>query len=108
MPSANKIAHCKLCGGLPFASLSEVRKHQWAEHRDIFKDKNGSYKIGKITRKRSKDLVKMKKELEAIPVVRTEPGTGEMTVSQLMVKLKHQRDFMIDVVVLIEGLSRTK
>lgn len=103
-------------------SIGDLRKHQWAEHRESFK---ALFKT-KTQRKQAKSLEKARtarsrkaalRRIEkasswlaltkvngASPVVQLEAKKQELTALELLHKLKHQRDFMVDVVNLIEGI----
>lgn len=91
---SNGLAHCKRCGNKAFPGLSELRKHQWKAHRDFY---------AKMTEKRvaNKQLVTVRDVIDAKAIIDAKP---EMTARQLLAKLVSQRDFMRDVVSMVEGI----
>ena len=73
--------HCRQCEDKPsFGSLGELRKHQWAVHKQY---KN----IGK----------------NRMPTVKL---NGHVSAQDLLEKLKAQRDFITDAIDLVEGLMK--
>lgn len=85
------IGHCKKCGNKAFASMSELRKHQWKAHREFY---------AKMTEKRVAN--KRTAEVSVRQVIDT--MKPEMTARELLSKLVNQRDFMRDVVSMVEGI----
>ena len=120
--------HCVKCNKW-FKDLSNLRKHQWAEHPKMFSNlkkvaaesakKRWAAKKGEVQIARPEtvrgfllDNGMQLEELAALnlPAV---PQNGnhqfrDMPASQLLVKLKSQRDFMIDVVNFLEGILMVK
>lgn len=91
------MVHCKKCDQVRyFKTISELRKHQWRKHKELYT------RMGEV-----REAKKQKKEL--VPIVHvlqpTNPN-GEMTVSTLLGKLKEQRDFMVNVVSMIENMVK--
>lgn len=93
--------YCRKCGIL-FNSLSEMRKHAWAEHRDMYKYRKRSPEtIAKYKATRAANKIM---KTQAIMVQSNGSPKPELTAFELLQKLKVQRNFMVDVVNLIEGM----
>lgn len=115
--------HCRKCEGSKFASISELRKHQWAVHKETFANLAKALKAPRKTMRCTKCGLKFKgqgplqrhywathkdgaahsvRELELpIPVAR---HNGDMRVSDLLGELKGQQKFIDDVIALISGI----
>jgi hypothetical protein len=99
--------YCKKCPeSKGFNGLSSLRKHQWAVHSESFANnfKTGPrHKTVREYKKRDKEAVvptvKLIGEAELPELIK------EMTVSELLHKLRDQKNFLNDVVALIEGLA---
>lgn len=73
---------CRLCADHPvFDSLSAVRKHTWGAHPENY-------------RRKPKTVVQMA----------AAPPAGEMTISQVIDKLDEQKNFLCNVIALLQGL----
>jgi len=87
--SISRKLQCKRCG-LVLNSISKLRSHQW-DH----KKEDGWVSV---------------KEKKLLPAVKLTPGPvssnggSEMTVSQLLVKLREQAKFLNDSVAMIDGI----
>lgn len=89
--------HCKKCNNKPFESLSDLRVHQWKEHKEFY-SRSGNKKAKAWTeeqRKKYKATMKARKN-------------GHISVEQLLERLRKQRSFMDDVVSLVESIARSK
>lgn len=83
-----KTFRCKLCGNdTEFASISDLRKHQWESHRDLYKNVSGRH-------------------LNAAKIAKKAKTNGHVTAEDLLERLKQQRDFMNDIVDLVEGMLK--
>lgn len=90
--------HCKKCGGRAFKDISSLRKHQWADHRESFKNLIvAAHKVDrKAVYRQHKPLVKLE------PVAPN--GKRPLLASELLAQLQSQQRFIGDVVSLISGL----
>lgn len=76
-----KTLHCNICKDKPeFQNVSELRSHQWSTHRDLYKN------VGRALNAAKKN--------------------GHVTAEDLLERLKQQRDFMNDIVDLVEGMLK--
>lgn len=102
--------HCKKCNNKPFDTIHALRKHQWTEHRDSYKNMKGPGKWSVAQRKKFKISLaarkEARKELVRLEPILTNGFKKEMTAAQLLTKLIQQKQFMNDVVQLVEGLIR--
>lgn len=98
--SATGTWRCKKCKNSgEFTSMGELRSHQWAKHREMFKKS--------LAHSRSiKKKARMKRLGHALlPEVRTPRAlNGDMRVSELLAELHNQQKFMKDVVDLVGGI----
>lgn len=82
--------HCKKCNGKAFKTVSDLRKHQWKDHPDSFaklREKlTGNGNLNKVARKE----------------------IARITAEELLSRLKVRRDFMNDIVALVEGIMNEK
>lgn len=106
MPST--MYNCRKCENTKFTTINDLRKHQWSEHRETFA------KLIQAGQKHNKKKGKWSKEqrarYKATMALRAQHevyvnGTP-MSAAQLLDKLKMQRNFMNDVVSLVEGLIK--
>lgn len=77
--------HCKKCNGKAFPTISALRKHQWKEHIETFATLMEASKTANNHKKAKEAIVKI-------------------TAEQLLERLKIQKQFMIDIVDMIEGI----
>jgi hypothetical protein len=107
---------CKKCIGVSFRTISNLRTHQWAEHREAFASLTAARKT-KQNRKKPKTkladqngnpngsgeiVVSLAKVFREIPA-----QMPTLTAANLLTNLKHQRDFLIDCCNMIEGMITT-
>ena len=78
--------HCNACNN-DFKDISELRKHQWAAHKTFYKNN---------TKKRMAN-----KAAKTLPSVKM---NGNLSAQDLLERLKIQRDFMNDIVDMVEGM----
>lgn len=114
------MVRCKKCNQVRyFHNLSELRTHQWRKHPDIFsgfkknldkihkrgwtKEQHKKYRASMARYKAQK--LENTQTVELVKVIQPNPN-GEMTVSTLLGKLKDQRDFMVNVVSMIENIVK--
>lgn len=121
--------HCKKCEDLEFASISELRKHQWETHPDTFAKtkkaltggarlpKDGFWRCTMCNRKfdsmskmqkhrwkaHREELANGRAKLPAVPLAAV-PANGDMRVSDLLIELKSQHKFIDDMIALISGI----
>lgn len=97
--------YCISCG-IPLGSLSNVRAHQWKVHREMFTNalKAVRSKKAAIKRKASKELISARGITNGVAQATHVVVKKEMTAFELLQKFQKQRDFMVDVVNLIEGM----
>ena len=126
--------HCKLCGeseDVKFTTISDLRKHQWAAHKERYaklskpapskKRPHGPEWAKKISAGRRKGIAARKKAglpAQSVTSVRAYRVTaekaiqaavnGDMKVSVLLDELKEQQKFLNDVVGLIEGFVQQR
>ena len=91
-----KPLHCKLCNGKEFKTTSDLRKHQWSEHRDLYKNIGGGKGWSKEQHAKFKNTLALKKALQV--------GNGNLSGQDLLERLKEQQRFINDAVALVEGL----
>lgn len=82
--------HCKVCDGKSFPNVSSLRKHQWAEHREIYAKVTASA-MNQKNRQRQRQRTTVQRN-------------GNITTDQLLDRLKAQRDFMKDIVDMVERM----
>lgn len=111
---------CKKCNQVRyFHNLSELRTHQWRKHAEIFSgfkenlDKIHKRGWTKEQHKKYRASMKLRRAQKQVPTVElvhvpqpVSSSNGEMTVSTLLGKLREQKDFMTNVVSLIENLVK--
>ena len=118
-----KSVTCKKCNST-FKTLSELRAHQWAAHREMYANaiKASRSKKYALRAKKAlaikKNLAKAEENLTLAEAKLNGPAVliahssldgkidSRMTVLELLAKLSKQRDFLKDVVDLIEGVAR--
>jgi hypothetical protein len=98
-------ANCRKCDPpVQFASLGELRKHQWAAHRESYANtiaaarKNGRLAKGKVGRPAKR------------PVLSTSANgvNRNMPISDVLDELKDQRKYLDDFISTIEEIMRRK
>ena len=107
------ITHCTKCDGIEFPDISSLRKHQWKEHKNIFKN------TGKPLSKKAK-WTKERRARQAETIAKRNghhiPNSvrgflngvikPEMSAIDVLERLKEQRDFMNDIVDMVEGMIK--
>jgi hypothetical protein len=109
--------HCKKCDGRAFSSISALRKHQWAEHREVFANTGkpapkegggpGSYWAKLSAEERQVEMARRQQVRRAKALVKLEPqpnGRAPMLASELLTQLQSQHRFLTDVLGLISGM----
>lgn len=81
---------CFKCNTL-LSSIHELRRHQWTMHKESFK---------------TLYTTTQSKELSVTQIPNSEPQ--QITIAELLDKLRDRRNFMVDVVDLVEGLVGAK
>ena len=122
MGITTKSVNCKKCNST-FKTLSELRSHQWAAHREMYANAIKASRSPANRTKIKKSWIARKAKAEAEknlaltetklndPVLIAHSSLdgridSRMTVLELLAKLSKQRDFLKDVVDLIEGVAR--
>lgn len=82
---------CRKCEGSKFKTFSDLRKHQWARHREVF---------AKLDLQRTA-IRKKSKRAALVPMVSL---NGDMRVSDLLDELTVQQRFITDVVALVSSI----
>ena len=116
MPSG--ITHCRRCPDRPeFASISELRQHQWAAHRELFAN---VFKAAHRKRKPNPPGWRkhIKKGLQRFHDARilakangdierkwNKNGHGGMPVDELVKELRDQQKFLEETIALVVGLQ---
>lgn len=122
--------HCRKCEGLKFATISELRKHQWAEHSETFANlRKAAREVNKLPKKKGQfhcticgkrfdsqanvqrhnwkahreQRVSVRKAKD-LPAVARAHRNGDMKVADLLGELHHQQKFIDDVIALISGI----
>lgn len=112
------ITHCKQCKDTPeFPDIATLRKHQWEHHKKMFKQvgRNLIKKSGWTRAQRAKYRATIaKKNGHGVTSVRgflngvtsNKHITSEMSALEVLDELKKQRDFMNDIVDMVENLIK--
>lgn len=88
--------HCKKCEGKKFKTISDLRRHQWAQHTETFDNLKNASKTKTLRKQLSV------RQFKRAPPLRLAHVNGDMRVSELLGELKGQQKFINDVVALIE------
>ena len=120
--------HCKICGTeeATFTTISDLRVHQWAAHKERYAKMMITRKNGrphgaawrkKISEARRKGIAARKKAGEPVQAVSvraykkntqaalTAAMNGDLKISDFLEELKEQQKFISDVVSLVEGFA---
>lgn len=122
MPAGHKPPtkfRCRKCDNVSFTTITDLRKHQWSTHREAFaklmeagklannkklkgRRSKGSSRWSKAQMAKYKSTMALRKQQE----VYLNGTQNLMSAAQLLDKLKNQRNFMNDVVNLVEGIIK--
>lgn len=103
------LVHCLKCNNKEFPDISSLRKHQWAEHKKMFQN------AGKPTKKAKWSRAQRAKYKATIAAKNGSvrgflngaiPNNKEMSAREVLDELKKQRDFMNDIVDMVENLIK--
>lgn len=106
------ITHCKACDNKEFPDISALRKHQWKEHKNFFKNTGRpivKQKWSKAQRAKYRATIAAKNgSVRGFlnGVTTNKHVTDEMTAKEVLDELKKQRDFMNDIVDMVENLIK--
>lgn len=107
IPAKSTVA-CRKCAGSQFTSISELRRHQWERHPEMFHNlQKAAQKALRhpAVRKQRAEAVKRYHKARRKALLPLAPAlNGDMRVSELLVELQSQQRFMNDVVALISGI----
>lgn len=96
---------CRKCY-IKFPGISELRKHQWSKHREMFNKLVDAAKKSSTAKKRGiaiKAAYKARKDRKELAQLNDTQPQG-LSAVELLNKLKVQQTFINDVVSLIGGL----
>jgi len=111
--------HCKVCIEKPsFSGMSELRKHQWANHNSMYDNLRKAARSPKARKKQKASMmatIKKKMEEKALakmPIVKMGSNGAShkhpMTALELFNKLKEQQHFMNQMVAVVGNILESE